>query len=73
LIDGEKVSFHGDLNYFQCGQPNVQMPHRIFANGPAIKGGCVTWRSHPATYPGTLAASCPGGKTGMACFLPIQA
>ena len=24
-------------------------------NGPAIKGGCVTWRSHPATYPGTLA------------------
>ena len=25
-------------------------------NGPAIKGGCVTWRSHPATNPGTLAA-----------------
>jgi len=25
------------------------------ANGPAIKGGCVTWRSHPATDPGTLA------------------
>jgi hypothetical protein len=24
-------------------------------NGPAIKGGCVTWRSHPATRPGTLA------------------
>ena len=24
-------------------------------NGPAIKGGCVTWRSHPATGPGTLA------------------
>jgi len=23
--------------------------------GPAIKGGCVTWRSHPATGPGTLA------------------
>jgi len=23
-------------------------------NGPAIKGGCVTWRSHPATGPGTL-------------------
>jgi hypothetical protein len=42
-------------------------------NGPAIKGGCGTWRSHPATYPGTLAASYPGGKTGMACFLPIQA
>ena len=25
------------------------------ANGPAIKGGCVTWRSHPAAGPGTLA------------------
>jgi hypothetical protein len=24
-------------------------------NGPAIKGGCVTWRSHPATGLGTLA------------------
>jgi hypothetical protein len=24
-------------------------------NGPAIKVGCVTWRSHPATGPGTLA------------------
>ena len=23
-------------------------------NGPAIWGGCVTWRSHPATYPGAL-------------------
>ena len=23
------------------------------ANGPAIKGGCVTRRSHPATCPGT--------------------
>jgi hypothetical protein len=23
-------------------------------NGPAIKGGCVTWRSYPATSPGTL-------------------
>jgi len=28
---------------------------RINANGPAIRGGCVTWRSHPATGPGTLA------------------
>jgi len=27
----------------------------INTNGPAIKGGCVTWRSHPATNPGTLA------------------
>jgi hypothetical protein len=42
-------------------------------NGPAIKGGCGTWRSHPATYPGTLAVIYPGGKTGMACFLQIQA
>jgi hypothetical protein len=25
------------------------------SDGPAIKGGCVTWRSHPATGPGTLA------------------
>jgi len=25
------------------------------ANGPAIKGGCVTWRSHLATGSGTLA------------------
>jgi hypothetical protein len=24
-------------------------------NGPAIKGGCVTWRSHPASGPGTFA------------------
>jgi len=24
-------------------------------NGPAIKGGCITWRSHTATGPGTLA------------------
>ena len=24
-------------------------------NGTAIKGGCVTWRSHPASSPGTLA------------------
>ena len=28
---------------------------RMAPNGPAIKGGCVTWRSHPATGPGTLA------------------
>ena len=24
-------------------------------NGPAINGGCVTWRSHPPTCPGALA------------------
>jgi hypothetical protein len=28
----------------------------LAANGPAIKGVCVTQRSHPATDPGTLAA-----------------
>jgi hypothetical protein len=27
----------------------------IAHNGPAIKGGCVTWRSHPVTGPDTLA------------------
>jgi len=27
----------------------------IMPDGPAIKGGCGTWRSHPVTYPGTLA------------------
>jgi len=26
----------------------------LAANGPAIKGGCVTWRSHPGSGPGTL-------------------
>jgi len=26
-------------------------------NGPAIKGGCVTWRSQPAAGPGTLAGN----------------
>ena len=30
-------------------------------------GGCVTWRSHPAMYPGTLAVIYSGGKTGMPC------
>jgi len=25
------------------------------SDGPAIKGGCVTWRSHPATGTGALA------------------
>jgi hypothetical protein len=27
----------------------------VTTNGMAIKGGCVTWRSHPVTVPGTLA------------------
>ena len=46
------------------------------ANGPAIWGGCVTWRSHPATDPGTPpeagTKNCPGGKPGMAHFLPSE-
>jgi hypothetical protein len=46
---------------------------RIKPNGPAIKGGCGTWRSPSVHYPGTLAVIYPGGKPGMACFLPIQA
>ena len=46
------------------------MQRAMKPNGPAIKGGCVTWRSHPATDPGTLAVIYPGGKPGMACFLP---
>jgi hypothetical protein len=28
-------------------------------NGPAIKGDCFTWRSHPATCPGTIAMKLP--------------
>jgi hypothetical protein len=41
-------------------------------NGPAIKGGCGTWRSHPATYPGTLAVIYPGGKPGMARVFAVM-
>jgi hypothetical protein len=37
LINGEKVSCHGKLNYLQCGKPNVPMYRRIIVNGPAIK------------------------------------
>jgi hypothetical protein len=33
----------------------IQLTFIVRVSGPAIKGGCVTWRSHPATYPGTLA------------------
>ena len=44
--------------------------------GPAIWGGCVTWRSHPATDPGTPPeagpVNCPGGKPGTAQFLLIR-
>ena len=50
--------------------PEMRSP--LKHNGPAIKGGCGTWRSPSVTYPGTLAVIYPGGKTGMACFLQIQ-
>ena len=33
----------------------VYGPKRIFANGPAVEGVNVTWRSHPATGPVALA------------------
>ena len=36
-----------------CNEYLVQIC--LAANGPAIKGGCVSWRSHPATGPSTLA------------------
>jgi len=36
LINGEKVSCHGKLNYLQCGKPNVPMCRRIIVNGPAV-------------------------------------
>ena len=36
-------------------------------NGPAVEGVNVTRRSHPATYPGSLAGICPGGEEGMPC------
>jgi hypothetical protein len=42
----KKISFKA---YFFVYAPSMHY------NGPAIKGGCGTWRSHPATYPGTLA------------------
>jgi hypothetical protein len=37
---------------------------------PAIKGGCVTRRSHPGTDPGTLAGKLSRCKEGTAQFLP---
>jgi hypothetical protein len=36
-------------------ESNARGYEAVAPNGPAIKGGCVTWRSHPATDPGTLA------------------
>jgi hypothetical protein len=36
LINGEKVSCHDELNYLQCGQPNVLILSRIIVNGPAV-------------------------------------
>jgi len=39
---------------FIIGLSTIPGP-RMNANGPAIWGGCVTWRNHPATGLGTLA------------------
>jgi hypothetical protein len=36
MINGEKLSCQGKLNYLQCALPNVLMPPCIFANGPAV-------------------------------------
>jgi hypothetical protein len=43
-------------------------------NGPAIKGGCVTWRSHPATGPGTLAGELSRWQDGYGVLfaIPVQ-
>ena len=43
------------------------------ANGPAIKGGCVTWRSHPATGPGTLAGNFSRWQDRYGVLFAIQA
>jgi len=49
--------------------PKLLNRNAMFANGPAIKGGCVTRRKHRAG-PGTLARKLSRCKEGMACFLP---
>jgi hypothetical protein len=46
---------------------------KVAANGPAIWGGCVTWRSHPATCPGALAEKLSRWQDTMAQFLPVPA
>ena len=38
-----------------CGAEPRSHRSSLKPNGPAIKGGCVTWRRHPATCPGALA------------------
>ena len=46
LSNSEKVSCHGVFYYLQCGKPHIMSSvARIFANGPTIKGGCVSRRS----------------------------
>jgi len=41
-------------------------------NGPAIKGGCVTWRSHPATGPGTLAGELSRWQVRYGVFFAVR-
>jgi len=45
--------------------------HTLAANGPAIKGGCVTRREHRAD-PGTLAAKQSRCQEGMARVFAVQ-
>ena len=55
----EKMSKYNPM----CKKP------QFFANGPAIKGGCVTRRKHRQD-PDTLARKLSRCKEGMAWFLP---
>jgi len=64
--------------YFRYGIVTlcVNCPHvraaGLNANGPAIKGGCVTWRSHPATYPGALAGKLSRGQDRYGVLFAIR-
>jgi len=42
------------------------------SDGPAIKGGCVTWRSHPATDPGTLAGKLSRWRDGYGAVFAVM-
>jgi len=45
-----------------------QMP----ANGPAIKGGCVTRRSHPGTCPGALGRKLSRWRDGYGAVFAVM-
>ena len=53
--------------------PMIGLATNICSNGTAVEGSYVTRRSHPATCPVSLAVSCPGGKPGIAQYLPVPA